>query len=695
MTVTRPGHPATALFEPLFRPRSVALVGASGDAGKNTARPQRFLRKHGYAGRVFPINRTRTEILGERAYPTLGAVPEPIDHAFIMVPTGDVMKAIEECGALGVPVATIFSDGFAETGATGVSLQRQLAERAKALDVRILGPNCMGIANITDRVALSVNAVLEMDHLVAGGLSIVSQSGSVMGALLSRGVARGIGFAKLVSVGNEADIAVGELVDALVEDAATTTIALFLETLRDAPRLAAAARRAFDAGKPVVAYKLGRSAVGEALAQSHTGALAGTDAAIDAFFRANGIVRVDMLETLLEIGPLVASSRPAGRRTARVAVVTTTGGGAAMVADRLGTLGVELATPDDALVNALAPVVTIRKTPIIDLTLTATGDKYRAVLEALAPWPGCDAVLAVAGSSAQFHPQLAVEPVITARRGSKPFASFCAPAADASLALLAAAGVAGFRTPEACADALAAYFRWQTPASTEAAAAAGAPTLAATARGTLNEREALVLFEACGITVARTAVATAPTYRHDMPYPVAAKVLSRDIPHKTDAGGVVIGIADDAAFRDAIGRILESVRHVAPTAHIEGIVVQPMEAGVAEVIVGYRRDPLVGPVIVVGAGGILAEITRDVAVRLAPVSVETAREMVLSVRALQVLQGFRGRPSGDIEALAEAIAALSRLALADSAMVLEAEINPLIVKTRGVVAVDGLAILDR
>src|SRR6185503_4962483 len=359
------------LARALFAPRAVALVGASGDAAKNTARPQRYLRKHGYKGRIFPVNPSRKEIFSEPCFPTLGDIPEPVDHALIMVQ--DVEAVLEDCAKRGVPVASIYSDGFADAGPQGAERQARLAERARKLGVRLLGPNSMGVIDIPGRLALTVNAVVEMDALPAGGTSLVSQSGTMLGTLLSRGAARGLGFAKLVSVGNEADLGVGELVELLADDVDTRVILLFLETVRDASRLANAARRAHAAGKPVVAYKLGRSAAGEALARSHTGALAGSDRALDAYFRDCGIVRVDMLETLLEIAPLLLDRKPPDlQRPPRIAVVTTTGGGAATVVDRLGLLGIETVSPDGK--------------PIVDLTMAATPEKYRKTLEQLLDW---------------------------------------------------------------------------------------------------------------------------------------------------------------------------------------------------------------------------------------------------------------------------------------------------------------------
>src|SRR5713101_4109417 len=387
-----------SLAQALFAPRAVALVGASGDIAKNSARPLRFLRKHGYAGRIVPINASRSEVLGERAYRSLAEAPGAIDHAFIMTPGDSVERAIEECGARGVPLATIFSDGFADAGAEGATRQARLIARARTLGVRVLGPNSMGLVDVPGRVALTVNAVLEMDALPAGTTSFVSQSGTMLGTVLSRGAERGLGFAKLVSVGNESDLGMGELVELLAEDPGTRVILLFLETIRDGAKLAGAARKAHAAGKPVVAYKLGRSRLGAALARSHTGALAGEDAALDAYFRDCGIVRVDQLETLVEIAPLVAGRAPPNlARAPRVAVVTTTGGGAASVVDRLGTFGIETVAPNS-------------KSPIIDLTMTATAEQYTAALDDLLASPQCDGVLAVVGSSAQFHAHLAVEP---------------------------------------------------------------------------------------------------------------------------------------------------------------------------------------------------------------------------------------------------------------------------------------------
>jgi acyl-CoA synthetase (NDP forming) len=514
-----------------------------------------------------------------------------------------------------------------------------------------------------------VNAVLEAEGLPAGTTSMVSQSGTMLGTVLSRGAARGLGFSKLVSVGNEADLGVAELVELLAADAATQVILLFLETVRDGRALAAAARKAHAAGKPVAAYKLGRSGLGAALARSHTGALAGEDAALDAYFRDCGMVRVDQLETLVEIAPLLAGRKPPDlARAARVAVVTTTGGGAASVVDRLGMSGVGTFAPDSG-------------SPIVDLTMKATAEQYTAELDRLLAAPGCDGVLAVVGSSAQFHPQLAVEPIVRSRKSAKPLAAFLTPHAEASLALLAASGVPAFRTPESCADALAAYFAWRSPRAAPAGKAefpAGLPK-----KGRLDEAQALELFASLGVPVVEHAIAQAPGYLHVIAYPVAAKVLSADILHKTEAGALRLNVADRAAFDREVKSMLERIP-------ARAVLVQRMESGLAEAIVGYRDDALVGPLVLVGAGGVLAEIYRDFALALAPVDEDEALAMIDRVKGFAVLRGYRNLPRGDMRALAQAVAAVSRLALLPGRPVAEAEINPLIVKGDGAVAVDAL-----
>jgi acyl-CoA synthetase (NDP forming) len=692
--------PATGarLAQVLFQPRSIALIGASGDARKNTSRPQRYLRKHGYTGRIIPINPGRDEIFGEKAYPDLQSVPEEIDQAFIMVPADLVEPALVQCVAKQVPVVTIYSDGFAETGEEGRRKQERLLEIARKGGVRLVGPNCIGHLTTEPSCALSVNAVLEMAEIRKGSVALVSQSGSMIGGLMSRGLGRGVGFSKLISVGNEADIGVGELTGLMVEDPHTKTILLFMETIRDADKLSRAALRANELGKQIIVFKLGRSEVGQDLAASHTGALAGSDEMADTFFRAHGMPRVDMLETLFELPHLLVGQQPRERH--RVAVMTTTGGGAASVVDRLGLAGVDVVGPTDAVVANLAKKnIHISKARLTDLTLAgAKKEIYSAVLNELLASDHCDLVLAVVGSSAQFQPEIAIEPIVEAQRNGKALAVFLAPQADRSLGLLYESGVAAFRTPESCADGIAAWAKWRKPlasAPVNAGQIKAAQALLEQYRDPqLNEYRASEVFAALGVNVAQTQIIKNPDDPVSIKYPVVAKILSPDILHKTDAGGVVLNIKSADELRAAAKAILEKVKVKHPDARIEGILVQAMERGISEVILGYKRDAQVGPVVLLGVGGVLAEIYKDFAVRLAPVTENEAQRMIDEVKGLAVIRGYRGMPEGDRAALAKAVSAYSQLASLQGTVIQEAEINPLIVKTKGegITAVDGVLV---
>lgn len=678
------------LVQALLTPRGVALVGASADPNKNTGRPQRYLGAHGYQGQIYPVNPGRDEVQGLPAYKSVADIDGPCDHAFIMVPADHVIDAVRQCGDVGVKVATIYSDGFAETGAAGQAQQDELLRVAAEAGVRVLGPNSMGVICPASHLTLSVNAVLEMGDIPVGRMGLVSQSGTILGTLLSRGAARGIGFSRMLSVGNEADVGVGELVDVLVDDPETDVILLFLEALRDAPVLARAARRAYAAGKPVMAYKLGRSAAGQAVALSHSGALAGEDKAVDAFFKANGIVRVETLETLFEMPPLLLGQKPP--KGNRVGVMTTTGGGASTVVDRLGAAGLDVIPAPDAVHERLKDFnLTIGRGPLIDLTMAGTREGvYGAALTALLESDACDAVVCVVGSSAQFHPELAVAPIVeVGAKASKPVSAFMVPQADASLRLLADAGIAAFRTPEACADAMRAFFQWQAPASD----AIFADAVSGKAMVPKDEAESLAVFESLGIPVAAHAVIADATADHGLTYPLAVKALSADLPHKTEAGAVKLGIGSAAELAAAITEIKANVAAVKPGLTLDRFLIEEMVRGVGEVLIGFRVDPQVGPIVVLSPGGILAEVYADSALRMAPVDVVEARAMIDEVKGLAPLRGYRNLPKGDLAALADAIVSISALATIENPPA-DAEINPMIVRAdgAGVCAVDGLVI---
>ncbi|ASK35610.1 6-carboxyhexanoate--CoA ligase [Alcanivorax sp. N3-2A] len=680
-----------SLARALFKPDSIALVGVSDDPGKTAGRPLQYLRQAGFAGAIYNVNPGRETVQGEKAYPSLSALPAVPDHAFILTNTELAMAAVEECGRLGVPVATILATGFSESGPSGVEREQRLAEIADRYGIRILGPSSLGVISLHNNLVLTANAAFAEPDLPKGGVFCASHSGSLIGALTSRGRERGIGFNGLVSVGSEVDLSIGEICEATLDDPTITGYLLFLESTRHADTLRRFAIAAAARGKPVVAYKLGRSEVAAELAVSHTGALAGEDAVADTFLKDCGIARTDTFEGLLEALPLLARVplMPAQRRPA-VGVVTTTGGGAAMAVDQLGIRGVNVVGPSEHTLKRLADAgVDVAAGRIIDLTMAGTRyEVMKATLDIMQSAPEFDLVLAAVGSSARSRPELAVKPVIDSIDGGKPLACFIVPEAPEALRRLTDAGVPNFRTPETCGDVIAAAFQRRWPATVMP------PALPAGEAMALDEAQAYALFQQAGVPHAPFAVLDpdqpVPALAFD--YPVVAKVLDKDIGHKSDVGGVLLNIADADALAAAMAAIRDAVQGCLAGTRVSRILVQPMRRGLGEVLVGFRRDPQVGPLVMLAAGGVLTEIYRDRALRLAPVTLEAAREMVGEVRALQALAGFRGQAKGDLEAVAEAVVAVSRLAVLDDANVLEAEINPLMVfaEGEGVLAVDAL-----
>jgi acetate---CoA ligase (ADP-forming) len=701
------------LAQYLFSPRSVAIIGQSDDPGKAAGRPLKFLRQMGYAGRVYPINPRRETVLGERAWPRISALPEAPDHAYIVLPTDPAVEAVEECAEFGVKVATVLADGFAEAGPEGLAREARLRALCARTGIRVVGPSSLGVVDLRTKSMLTANAALDERDLPVGRTFVASHSGSMIGALLSRGNARGARFAALVSVGNEIDLSLGEICEATLGDADIDGYMLFLETLRHAHALRRFAVKAAQAGKPVIAYKLGRSAAARELAVSHTGALAGEDDIADVFLEACGIARVDTLEGLIE-GALLLSRVPAAHARgsrANVGVVTTTAGGATMVVDPLARRGINIETPSVAtLAKFAAAGIEVKPARIIDLTIAgARYESMKAALEILVAAPEFDLVLAAIGSSARHYPQATVRPLIECAGKGSPLAVFLVPEAPEALAALSRAGVANFHTPEACADALAAALARRSPvpitindrrgeawgAPQKALGAFWGPRLARSSETTrvLDELASGALLDRLGIARA-PAVALGADIREaprlPFAYPVAVKVLSADIAHKTEVGGVALNVTDGAALLAAIGEMWANLGRCVPTLTLDRVLVQPMLSGVAEVLIGYRVDRDVGPLIMVAAGGVLAEIERDRCLRLAPIDMAAAQEMVADLRSLPLLCGYRGRPKGDLGALARALVALSQLAHDDS--VLEAEVNPLLVlpEGKGVVALDAL-----
>jgi acetate---CoA ligase (ADP-forming) len=687
--LTMPDATRAALRQALLSPRSVALIGQSDDATKTAGRPLKYLRRAGFAGTVYCVNARRETVLGERAYPSVSALPEAPDHAYILVSTEAVIATVAECSRAGVKIATILAAGFSETGADGVAREQRLREIAAETGIRVIGPSSLGVVNLREGLLLTANAAFAEPDIPVGRTFFASHSGTMIGALMSRGKARGVGFAGLVSIGNEVDLSVGEICAATLDDTDVDGYLLFLESIRNSAALRDFALGAAARGKPVVAYKLGRSSAARELAVTHTGALAGEDDVASAFLADCGIARVESLEGLIEALPLVRRTpiRPVGARPPRVAVLTTTAGGAIMVVDPLAMRGVEIAQPSAETYRRFAEKnIDVTPARIVDLTIAGTRyDVMKAALDILTTAPEFDMVLAVVGSSARFHPDLAVRPIIDSAGAAMPIVAFLVPEAPEALAMLSAAGIPSFRTPEACADAIAAALARREPTPAVVAPRGGDGRV-------LDELEAYALLDRLSIprapAVALDAALT-QTPALPFPYPVVMKVLSADIAHKTEAGGVALNVPDGNALIAAIRQMREIVRQRTGTTP-DRVLVAPMISGIGEALIGYRVDREVGPLIMVAVGGIHTEIYRDRSLRLAPVDFAIAQAMIGEVKAFATLKGFRGKPPGDLEALARAIVALSQLALQNNPAIAEAEVNPLIVRTDGVVAVDAL-----
>lgn len=691
MTRTRTPLAGAELSAALFAPRSVALVGASADPDKASSRPLRFLRRNGFGGRVYPINSRENEIDGERAYRSLADLPEAPDHAFVMTPTAAVVDVVRECGELGVPVVTVLSSGFAESGPDGAARQRELIRAASEAGVRLLGPNSLGLADIRTGLRLTANAAFAESDLPAGNIAVASHSGSMLGALLSRGAARGIGFGRMVSVGSEADLSVGEICSATLDDPGIGGFLLFLESLRHTDQLRAFAVQAAACGKPVLAYKLGRSRVAADLALSHTGSLAGEDDVAAAFLADCGIARAHTLDGLLEGLPLVGRVpiTDAAPDEFRVGVVTTTGGGAAMLVDQLGVLGVPVVGPSDRVIEKLcAAGAAVVSGAIVDLTLAGT--RYpvmSAALDILLGSGEFDLLVAVVGSSARFQPEQAVRPII--ERADRPgLAAFVVPEAPRTIEALTRAGVPAFRTPESCADAVAAAIGRRPPR-----ARPGVRIDAPRSVRQLDEAASYAVLAVHGVAAAGHRVvavdADATEALVGLRFPVAVKALSADLGHKSDAGGVRLRLRNAAEVFAAARTIRTDVAaHDGPD--ITDVLVQEMETGLAEVLVGYRVDPDAGPLVLVAAGGVFAEVYADRSLRPAPVDRESALRMLDEVTGLATVRGLRGAMPGDLDALADLVVTMSTLA--DRADIAEAELNPVLVRAagEGVVAIDAV-----
>ncbi len=689
-----------SLFQSFLKPKSVAIIGASADPKKTSSRAQRFLVSHGYKGKIFPVNPNRRKIFGLKCYPNLKSINEYIDHIFIAIDGNKIIEVIKDAISKKVRCATILSGGFSESGYEGNDLEKHVFKIAKEGDLRILGPNSIGLINISDNVILSANAMLELQDLKNGSLSVISHSGSLIGALLAHGHSRGIGFSKLVSVGNESDLSVGEIGKMLVNDPNTQTIILFLETLRNSDEIAEMSRMAHAAGKQIICYKLGKSELGKELVKSHTGAIAGNDDAFNAFINHHGIARVEIFETLIEIPNLFKNKKKS--KSKRVGIITTTGGGGAMVVENLSGSDIEIIDPGLSIQKFMQDnKIPFNNNKLVDLTIAGTKPEIVSeVISLMMKNKNIDLVVMVVGSSAKFRPEQAVEPLLKWANYPKPLAVYIAPDAPEALNLLHQNNIACFRTPESCAESVKTFLNTKNPVKPiilKNDLSDISKKLKKNIFKNLSEEEALEILKDIGIEIVDYKVSSnekqAIEYSSQIGFPLAMKVLSSEIMHKTETGGVELNIKNLEEVKISFKKLSNVFQKLKINSSEKKFIIQKMEKGIAEIILGYRVDELVGPIVVIGSGGILSEIYNDKSIRMAPVDVTEAKKMIKEVKSLVTITGYRGLPEVDINIIATAIVNISKFALVKE--IKEAEINPVIVKknNEGIVAVDGLITL--
>jgi acetyl coenzyme A synthetase (ADP forming)-like protein len=700
----RPG----GALDAILRPRSVAVIGASRAADSIGHQILASILRYGFTGPVFPVNPRAASVCSVRAHPSIGAIGEPVDLAVIAVPKDLVLGVVEECGRAGVRGVVVISAGFKETGPVGADAERSLVTAARRLGMRLVGPNCMGVLN--GDPAISLNATFAPTMPPYGRAAFVSQSGALGVSVLDFAREYGIGIGQFVSMGNKADVSGNDLLVQWEDDPGVSVMLMYVESFGNPARFLEIASR-ITRTKPIIVVKAGRSTVGARAASSHTGALAASDAAVEALLSQAGVLRARSVEELFDMAmAFTGQPLPASRRTA---VVTNSGGPGILVTDALETHALEVVELQRKTVRRLAPLFAAEAAigNPLDMIATVSAAGYRRGLEAVLGDANVDAAIAV------FVPPLGVRQEDVAEAIVRAAATHPAKPVLAVLmgreglpqgrAELGRAGIPAYVFPESAARALAALCRhreWRERAAPEAPRLAvdleRATALVAAARAArrrkLSELEALQLLAAYGIPVAPARLARtvddAARIAGEIGYPVALKVVSSRIIHKTEVGGVRTDIGTDDELRGVWVEMLDGVRRAAPDAAVDGILVQRMVRGGRETFAGFSRQPGFGPLLAFGLGGIYVEALQDVIFRIAPIHALDAHDMVRGIRSVRVLDGVRGAPAVAFAALEDVLLRLSRLSV-ELPGIEELDVNPLLAFPDGAIAVDARVLL--
>ncbi len=699
---------APSPLTPLMQPRSIAVLGASPRANTLGNNAVANLVRFGYQGRIFPVHPSAPEVAGLRAYANLASLPEAPDCAVVALSSDKVIPALAEAAERGTRAAVVFASGFAETDAAGRARQDELQALCERTGLVICGPNCLGLVNVTGRISLYSSSVPE--SLRTGGLAVVSHSGSGCIAISTLGR---FGMSYMVSAGNSAVVDMAGYLEFLATDESTRVVTLFMEQMSDAARFARAMSAMHRAGKPVIVLKVGRSAKGAAASAAHTGSLAGSAEAYADFFRANGVIAVDDLDEMAESIALMLAVRRLPRGEG-LGIISVSGGETAMLCDVAERTGVTLPDPAEetkARLRTALPGFGTASNPL-DATGNAVYDVsvYEACMDALASDPGialvavaqdCSPGLSKLGSG--NYRRIAERVAAVAARLAKPVAFFNPTAGGIHAGVIepfAGTDVAVMQGTRASLLAIRRLFEYSRALRAEPAVAAVARPADPVWRARLqtgapfSEREAKQFLAACGLPVTRETLATSETEAiaaaAALGYPVVLKIESAEIAHKTEVGGVRVGLPDAAAVVAAYREILASVRQKAPQAVVAGVVVQEMVAGGIEMIAGLSQCAPFGMGIVTGSGGILVELVKDAALALAPIDHARALTLIASTRAQTRLAGFRGAPPADIAALAGLLVALSSVAAMYGDLIEAIDLNPVTVLPAG----GGVRVLD-
>lgn len=690
----------------LFNPRGIAIAGASGDPTRPGGQTVRALNQHGYRGGIFPVNPRYPELAGHRCYPDIEAIEGDCDLAVVALPAAGVPDVIGQCGRRGIPFAVILGGGFREAGPEGARIEADMLATARHHNVRLVGPNCLGLVNVHARAYAAFGSITREPQLAPGGVSAVLQSGGFGNALLSHCSDAGIGFRYVVTTGNEADLTAPELINAYVDDPHTRVILAYLEGVTDGRALMAAGRRALVAKKPVLVLKAGNTRQGRCAAASHTANLTGSYDIYRAAFRQCGIIEVGDLHEAADFAlALLAGRLPAGRN---VALMGGSGGSAAVFSDTADTVGLTLAPFTEettAALEAALPPLASAGNPVDygpGYPNPASLQGYTRACTAVLADPDIHQLALMFASAGRSQVQFAAEQIAQFLHDTvKPvlvFSAMTAERAPEGLAKLREIGVPVLPSPRRVARAmgmLAEYAEALARPAIGIVASTTTITLPALPPGPalLDEHASKAVLSAAGISITQDVLLPIGSVAADgLRYPVAVKIVSRDIPHKTDVGGVKLNVANGQQLAAAIAEVTDNARRAAPAAQLQGVLVSEMAAGV-ETIVGVVNDPGFGPVVAFGIGGVFAEAVKDMSYRVAPFGMDDARDMIGELRMRALFDSLRGRPPCATEAIAEVLTQVSRLAWQLRDQLAEMDINPLIAGPERAVAADALFIL--